>query len=233
MLRFEATKLQQGRFTLRADAVIGPGLTAIIGPSGGGKSTLLAAVAGFLTPSAGKITYNGEDLAGLAPSKRPVSMMFQDHNLFPHMTVARNVSLAISRRARLIGRQSQMVSDVIGRVGLAGLEDRRPAQLSGGQQSRAALARMLLQDRPVICLDEPFAALGPGLREEMLAVVAETLKGRTILMVTHDPREAEARADQVLFVDEGAASGPFETTAFLRDPPDAMRRYMGQKPPSE
>ncbi len=227
-LRLEGLELRQDDFVLRADLGFAPGLTAVIGPSGGGKSTLLAAIGGFLDPAAGRITWDGADLAGLPPARRPVATLFQDHNLFPHLTVAENVGLALSPRLRLSGPERARVSEVLGRVGLDGLDTRRPAALSGGQQSRAALARVLLQDRPVVCLDEPFSALGPGQRADMLALAAEMLAGRTVILVSHDPDELRDVAAAAVIVDDGIARGPFETGALLADPPPDLARYLGR-----
>jgi len=113
---------------------------------------------------------------------------------------------------------------------LAGFAGRLPGELSGGQQSRAALARVLVADRPVVLLDEPFSALGPGLRDEMLDLATAALAdaGRTMLMVTHDPQDAERVARQVIFVEGGVAHPPKETTALFADPPAALARYLGR-----
>lgn len=230
MLTLEGVRLRQGDFVLSADLAVPDGtLVAVIGPSGGGKSTLLAAIAGFLDPDAGQILLNGRSLAGVAPAARGISMLFQDNNLFPHLSVAANVGLGLTTRSRLTEMERARVGGVLDRVGLSGLGARRPAELSGGQQSRAALARVLLEDRPLVLLDEPFAALGPGLRSEMAALVRETLSGpgRVVLMVTHEPRDALGVADRVIFVEGGRAAAPVATRALLEDPPPALQAYLG------
>lgn len=227
MLTLDEVRLSQGAFRLAADWQAGPGLTAIIGPSGGGKSTLLAAIAGFLPPVAGRMLWQGKDLSQLAPGKRPVSVLFQDNNLFPHLTIRQNVGLGLRPDLRLAKAQWQAVDRVLADVGLADLGGRKPAALSGGQQSRAALARVLLADRPVVLLDEPFAALGPGQRTEMMALVQRMLAGRTILMVTHDPSDARSVADQVVLVAEGMAAAPVVTSTIFDDPPAALKTYLG------
>jgi len=142
--------------------------------------------------------------------------------------VARNVGLGLSS-GRLSAAQRVRVDSVLARVGLEGMGARRPGELSGGQQSRAALARVLIEDRPLVLLDEPFAALGPGLRAEMAGLVREMLvaAGRVVLMVTHEPRDAIAVADMAVFVADGCAEAPMETRALLADPPEALRRYLG------
>ncbi|RYH01690.1 ATP-binding cassette domain-containing protein [Salipiger sp. IMCC34102] len=229
MLTFDDVTLSQGAFTLRADWQVAPGLTAVIGPSGGGKSTLLSAVAGFLTPTRGRILWKGQDLAGQAPGGRPVSMLFQDNNLFPHLTTSQNAGLALGPRLKLNDDEAARVEEALSRVGLTGLGGRKPGALSGGQQGRAALARVLLSDRPVVLLDEAFAALGPALRVEMLALVQTTLvaAGRTVLMVTHDPRDAKEHAQTVVLVADGVAHPPRDTAEIFADPPEALRAYLG------
>ncbi|MFZ3582902.1 ATP-binding cassette domain-containing protein [Loktanella sp. DJP18] len=229
MLTLDDVTLVRGDFRLRASLDLPPGLTAVIGPSGGGKSTLLSAIAGFEEPVKGRILWDGRDLRGLVPGDRPVTMLFQDHNLFPHLTVAQNVGLALAPRLRLTVRQQAVVEDVLTSVGLEGLGDRKPAALSGGQVGRAALARTLLADRPVVLLDEAFAALGPALRHEMLGLVRDRLasQGRTVVVVTHDPQDARTFADGIVFVDDGVAHPTQATDIFFATPSQAARAYLG------
>lgn len=230
MLALEGLRLRAGDFRLAADLTVPRGATvAVMGPSGGGKSTLLSALAGFLAPEAGRILWEGRDLGPLAPGARPVGILFQDNNLFPHLTALQNVALGLrpSLRPRLAERERAEAA--LAQVGLAGMGGRYPAELSGGQQSRAALARLLAQDRPLVLMDEPFAALGPALKAEMLALTRDTLsaRGATLLLVTHDPEDARAIADLVLVVAEGRAHPPRPTAALLADPPPALRAYLG------
>lgn len=230
MLRLEQVHVRWDDFTLDADLTLPEGgRLAVIGPSGSGKSTLLAAISGFSPPIGGRILWQGNIISTLPPWERPVAILFQDGNLFPHLTIAQNVALALSPRRRPDPAARARVAAMLERVGLAGMGDRRPGQLSGGQQSRAALARVLLQDRPVVLLDEPFAALGPGLKDEMLHLAAGWLAeaGRTFLLVTHDPDEARAVADGIILVMDGRAHGPFPV-AILDDPPPALAAYLGR-----
>lgn len=230
MLTLDGLRIELDGFRLDADFTLpGHAVTAMLGPSGAGKSTLLAAIAGFVTPAAGRVLWQGRDLGPLAPGDRPLTMLFQDQNLFPHLTAFQNVALGIDPGLRLDARQSAEVERVLDRTGLGGLGGRKPGALSGGQQSRVALARALLRGRPLLLLDEAFGALGPALKDEMLDLVAgiagET--GAAVLMVSHDPQDAQRIAAQTVLVADGRAHPPQPTAALLADPPPALRRYLG------
>lgn len=231
MLGLEGIVIRQANFGLRADLTVGRGArVALIGPSGAGKSTLLGLIAGFVPSVEGRVTWAGADLGGLPPGKRPVSILFQDQNLFPHLTVAQNLGLGLRPDLRLSKAERDRVEEALERTGLAGLGARRPGQLSGGQASRAALARALLRARPILMLDEPFAALGPALRAEMLALVGQVADatGALVLMVTHDPQDALALGGQTSFVGGGVALPPTDTVGLLDNPPPAVRDYLGR-----
>lgn len=232
MLQLDRLTLAQGTFRLTADWSAPPGSRiAVMGPSGAGKSTLLSAIAGFLAPTEGHILWQGRDLAGVPPGDRPVTILFQDQNLFPHLTVAQNLGLGLRPDLRLTPADHARIDEALARVGLAGFGPRRPAQLSGGQVSRAALARALLRARPILLLDEPFAALGPALRGEMLdlvrAVADET--GALVLIVTHDPQDALALGGDTAFVAGGVVQAPVDTRALLAHPPQDVQDYLGRK----
>lgn len=230
MLTLERLVIEQGSFRLAADFTVASGrIVALLGPSGAGKSTLLDVIAGFLPPTSGRVLWQGHDLGPLPPGDRPLSMLFQDNNLFPHLTAAQNVGLGLRPDLRLGPGDWQAVERALARVGLAGLGARKPAALSGGQRSRVALARMLLRGRPLMLLDEPFAALGPALKAEMLVLVAELAHetGATVLLVTHDPGDARAIAHETVLVADGRADPPRATAALFADPPAALRAYMG------
>lgn len=230
MLRLEKIEIAQGEFTLAADFEVAPGHSvAVIGPSGAGKSTLLAAIAGFVTPVTGRVLWEGGDITDSPPGSRPISVIFQDNNLFPHLDVARNVALGVTSARTLSSAQQDEVAAALDRVGLDGMGARRPRELSGGQQSRVALARALIRHRPLVLLDEPFAALGPALKDEMLDLVAEVMgeAGATVLMVSHDPEDARRIADQTILVAEGVAHPPVATEPLFADPPPALRAYIG------
>ena len=230
MLTLERLLIRQDGFELRADFAVEAGaLVAVIGASGEGKSTLLNAIAGFLEPDEGRVLWQGQSLAGVAPGKRPIALLFQDNNLFPHLSVEQNVGLGIHPGLRLAEGDRARVAAAIARVGLEGYEERKPGRLSGGQASRAALARVLVQRKPLILLDEPFAALGPALKAEMLDLVAKLAAetGATVLMVSHDPGDAERFAEAAILVTGGRAEAPVPVIELLANPPKALRDYLG------
>lgn len=232
MLQLDRLTYAQPGFRLTADWSAAPGdRIAIMGPSGAGKSTLLSMIAGFLPPTGGRVLWAGKDLSSVPPGERPLTILFQDQNLFPHLSIAQNLGLGLRPDLRLSPAQHDQVQAALRKVGLEGLGPRRPAQLSGGQASRAALARALLRARPILLLDEPFAALGPALRAEMLDLVRDvaTETGAMVLMVTHDPQDALALDGQLAFVSEGVVKPPEDAQALLADPPEDVQDYLGRK----
>lgn len=230
MLRLDDVIFSNGGFELAADLAVRKGSrVAVIGPSGAGKSTLVGGIAGFFPVLRGAVSWEGRDITHAAPGERPVAMLFQEGNLFPHLSVADNVGLGMSPGLKLDTAQKERVAQALERVGLGGMGARKPAQLSGGQQSRAALARVLVQKRALILLDEPFAALGPALKREMLGLVGELTRdsGATLMMVSHDPRDAEILAEDAILVAEGRAFAPRPVAEMFRDPPPALKDYLG------
>lgn len=229
MLRLEDVALRLGDFRLSVDAEVAGGeRVGVLGASGSGKSTLLSLLAGFYTPDGGRILWQRRDLTPLPPAARPMSILFQDGNLFPHLTVAQNVGLALRTDLRLSGSERARVRETLDRVGLDGMGARRPADLSGGQQGRAALARLLLQDRPVALLDEPFSALDPALRTEMLRLL-EALwreRGMTFLMATHDLRDAERLCDRIWLLEEGRVVLDRPVAGLREDAPAPLRDWL-------
>lgn len=230
MLTLKGVRAKQGAFSLSADLTIPKAArVAVIGASGSGKSTLLNLLAGFLDPVAGRVLWDDQDLTSMPPGDRPLSIVFQDSNLFPHLTVAQNVALGLRPSLSLSAADHEAVEQALARVGLQGYGGRKPAALSGGQQSRVALARVLLRKRPLLLLDEPFAALGPALRQEMLELVSEIAAQEklTLMMVTHEPQDARALAELSVFVEDGVAQPPMPTAGLLDNPPQALKDYLG------
>lgn len=230
MLELKNLEIVQGDFRLKANFTVNPNqTTAILGASGSGKSTLLLALAGFVDHS-GAVLWQGLPISMLAPAARPVSMLFQEHNLFPHLSIAQNVGLGLRADLKLATDDRAAVETALSRVGLAGKGSALPRALSGGQRQRAALARALLRQKPIWLLDEPFAALGPGLRRDMLELVEEIRAEQeaTLLLVTHAPEDAQHIAKTCVFINEGKAGAPVETQRFFSDPPAGFKAYLGQ-----
>ncbi|MEZ7210093.1 thiamine ABC transporter ATP-binding protein ThiQ [Pantoea ananatis] len=190
---------------------------AILGPSGAGKSTLLNLIAGFLPVSQGSLTINGVDHTNSVPAQRPVSMLFQENNLFPHLSVEQNLGLGLHPGLKLTSDQRLQVTAIAQQVGLSEMLSRLPGQLSGGQRQRVALARCLLRDRPVLLLDEPFSALDPALRGEMLNLVRTVCETRaiTLLMVSHSLEDAQQIAPRSVVVVDGRVYWQGSTDALL------------------
>jgi thiamine transport system ATP-binding protein len=213
VIRLEKVRFNYEDLLMEFDLEVERGeFLAIIGPSGAGKSTLLALIAGFERPLSGRIEIAGQDMQGVAPADRPVSMIFQDHNTFAHLDVWTNVALGISPGLRLPDTQRIRIDTALERTGLAELAHRRPGEISGGERQRVAIARALVRDKPAILLDEPFAALGPALRREMLDLLRKLQdeKGFTMLLVSHHPEDARYAADRTAFLNRGriVATGP-------------------------
>ena len=190
---------------------------AVVGPSGAGKSTFLNLISGFTSISSGSIIWNGQEINHLPPAKRSVSILFQDNNLFPHLSVWRNLALAVTHWPKISRDNEEKLKAVMSEVGILGLENRKPSELSGGQQSRVALARVLLQKNKILLLDEPFSALGPSLKDQMLELIKKIAKNKKllVLMVTHDPADAKKVASQTLVVKDKKVHPPLITEKAL------------------
>jgi len=202
----------------------------IIGPSGAGKSTLLSLIGGFERPLGGTIRVDNTDITHLPPADRPVTTLFQDFNLFPHLSTAQNIGLGRNPGLKLNAADEEQVAWALRQVGLEGFEGRLPGQLSGGERQRVALARSLIRHRPLLLLDEPFAALGPALRVEMLELtdLLRKAQGLTVLLVTHDPNEAARIATRTAFIAAGKVAMFGPTRAVLDSERSEIREYLGR-----
>jgi ABC-type Fe3+/spermidine/putrescine transport system ATPase subunit len=232
-----ATKVRQGAFpavevrdlakhygsvkALRGvDLSIAPGeYFVLLGPSGGGKTTLLRTIGGFNKPTSGQVFLHGRDVSELPPNKRPTSMVFQSYALFPHMTVAGNVGYGLSLTKRPRDEIRDKTEAMLEMVGLTGYGERKPHELSGGQQQRVQLARSLVLDRDILLLDEPLAALDAKLRKDMCLELKHLQEkvGITFIHVTHNQEEAMTVADRIALiadgqlVEQGTASDIYES----------------------
>ncbi|MBK6470513.1 MAG: polyamine ABC transporter ATP-binding protein [Betaproteobacteria bacterium] len=178
---------------------------ALLGSSGCGKSTLLRMLAGFETPSSGRIVLNGQDLAELPPYQRPMNMMFQSYALFPHLSVWENIAFGLKREGLPRDKIAERVEAKLKLVQLTKYAQRKPHQLSGGQQQRVALARSLAKQPQLLLLDEPLGALDKKLREETQIELVNIIEsvGVTCVMVTHDQEEAMTMASRIAIMSEG------------------------------
>jgi putative spermidine/putrescine transport system ATP-binding protein len=177
----------------------------MLGPSGSGKTTTLRVIAGFERPDAGSVELQGVDVTRVAPSQRAVNTVFQDYALFPHMTVAENIEYGLRVKGMSRGDRRARAQEVLERVRLPGLGDRKPVQLSGGQRQRVALARAIVNRPPVLLLDEPLGALDLKLRQEMQIFLKELQRelAITFVYVTHDQEEALTMSDRLAVFNEG------------------------------
>ena len=203
-------------------------ITAIIGPSGAGKSTLLDAISGFSSAESGTVYWREQSLRSLTPSLRPITIVFQDNNLFPHLNVYQNVALGLTTKLRYQSKFNNQINDALFKVDMLDYSEKYPSQLSGGQKGRIALARALVRKKPLLLLDEPFSALGPALRKEMLNLVKNiSIKHKlTVLIVTHDPKELIGVCKDVIVVAENQATGPYNLVNLLKTPPQSLNDYL-------
>ncbi len=197
-------KYQSQSFSFSCNLELGS-INALVGKSGAGKSTLLALLAGILTPSQGEVSLLGEDFTFLPAHLRPLSILFQEHNLFTHLSAFDNIALGISPALKLTPLDKIKITETAARLGISDLLSRFPHELSGGQKQRVALARCLTRQRPLLLLDEPFSALDTPLRKSLLAELKRHAKAQkiTVLMVTHQEEEARAIADYLIQIENG------------------------------
>ncbi|MGE4635209.1 MAG: thiamine ABC transporter ATP-binding protein [Arenicellales bacterium] len=224
-----------GDWGLCASLRVGRGeCAALIGASGAGKSTLLSLIAGFETPDSGAVLVDNQDIGALAPAQRPVTMMFQEHNLFAHLSLYDNIALGCHPGLKLTPADHETINQALEATQLGDISRRRPAGVSGGERQRAALARCLCQKRPLLLLDEPFANLDPRLRQQMHALVDELRQTHalTVIVVSHLPHEAARIADRMVFMHEGQITEQGSASITLANPQSPELRDYLQFTPS-
>jgi len=231
-IALEAVSFQYDDMDMHFDLTVNTGsFVMVLGPSGAGKSTLLNLIAGFDRPASGRITLMGQSAEDQVPAKRPVTTLFQEGNLFPHMTVAQNVGLGLHPGLRLTHDQKHEVDRSLAQMGLAGMGGRLPRALSGGERQRVALARSLVRNQPILLLDEPFAALDPGRRKEMTDLVRSLAaeRGLTVLTVSHQLEEVRDMSVRGIFIHDGQILADGALTDLLNAPnSQALQTYLGQ-----
>ena len=227
----EGLTLKRSGEAFRFDFTLARGeLLVLVGPSGAGKSTLLDLLGGFTQADTGSLCWQGQDLRALPPAERPFTTLFQSNNLFDHLTVQQNIGLGARANLRLNPEQWQSVRHAAARLGLEALLERLPPQLSGGQQQRVALARCLVRQRPFLLLDEPFSALDPALRHEMLREVHRLAHEQQIgvLLISHHPEEARGVADRIALLQDGTIRFCGDVSELDNQANDDMARYLGR-----
>ena len=219
MIRFEDVIIKIGDFQLAANMTVPKGFTSVIGQSGAGKSTFLSSLSGHRALTSGKIFVDETRIDLLPSNKRPCSIIFQEFNLFPHLSIVQNLNLVCGNKFFVSESSREKIKKVLEKVDIVELIDRLPSEMSGGQQSRAALARVLLQRNPILLLDEPFSALGPNQKSELIDLVDSLSKEQdiSVLLITHDPKDVRQIAGHCIVVKDQTVLGPFETSEALHE----------------
>jgi len=205
MLEVENILYRYPQADIQADFQLQSGHSlALMGPSGCGKTTVLNLISGLLDPVRGDILFNGHSLLRVKPAERPITILFQAHNLFPHLTVWQNLALGIDPGLKVSATDRQRIDAALDWISMPGFAKRFPDELSGGQQQRVALARCLLRNRPLLLLDEPFSALDQSLRAEMISLIRQLQQQQSLTLVisTHQLQDAEALGAQIKMLGE-------------------------------
>lgn len=206
MLKLDKVKFYYQDLAFEFDFEVSRGsCLAVMGESGSGKSTLLSLIAGFLQPASGTIYFENQRIDHLQPHKRPLTILFQEYNLFNHLTVFQNIGLGIRPSLKLSEPEKRSILEALEQVDLKGMQARLPESLSGGQRQRVAIARCLVRSRPLLLLDEPFGGLNAELKSDIKTLLND-LKNHlnlTLLWVTHDPEDVDGVAEQMMNIDHG------------------------------
>lgn len=234
MLSFDLSYRWQD-FQASYQAQLKLGCTSILGASGGGKSTLLALLGGYIEGQ-GYVRFDSQELLPLAPYERPITTLFQSDNLFPQLSAWDNIAIGLSPSRSLSHEQREKVRWALEQVQLQAFSEKFPDQLSGGQVQRVAIARVLVREKPILLLDEPFSALDPKLRSDMLHLIKRLTEQYqwTTIMVTHSPADALLLGGQVLLLEEGQVVAQADAKILSETPPDSpFNRYLHISPTSK
>ena len=210
-------QIKNGAFSVQCDfsMEIGNHLS-LFGPSGSGKSSVLLGLAGFLPIINGDLIYDDKSISKSEPKDRPFDLLFQENNLFPHLTVSRNILLGLGAKAKMDSQNSHIVNEILDLVGLYKEKNRLPENISGGQRSRTAIARSLIRKKPILLLDEPFSALDFELKNEILALLLRVSRKNnlSIILVSHDPRDVQYLGGDVVFFSENGQTEFYKNKSF-------------------
>ena len=196
-------KIRYGALKIDSSFAVPEGTgAALMGASGAGKSSILSVVAGFYQATHSDISFCGQPLDNLEPAQRPLTILFQNHNLFAHLSVWKNIAIGLDPRLKLSSSQAQQVEEAMLSMGLANMHKRLPSTLSGGQQQRVALARCLVRDKPLLLLDEPFSGLDEARQQDMRELIKQLMheNNLTLLLATHQSEDASQLCEQVIEV---------------------------------
>ena len=221
-------QIRNGGFSVQCDFSLKTGNhLSLFGPSGSGKSSLLLGLAGFLPVINGDLIYNAKSISNMDPKDRPFDLLFQENNLFPHLTVSRNILLGLGPKAKMDSQNSYIVNEILDLVGLYKEKDRLPQNISGGQRSRAAIARSLIRKKPVLLLDEPFSALDFELKNEILDLLLRVARknGLSIILVSHDPRDVQYLGGDVVLFSKNGQTDFYDKKSF-------WSKFSNRLPPS-
>ena len=206
MIKLENISIKLDNFRTKFTVEINKGeWVGIIGQSGAGKSTFLNLIAGFAQPEVGSLLINNTEMRNLSASKRSISSLFQDNNLFPHLSVYQNIAIAIKPNLKLHDNEKKKILEIIEYLNLSSKTHSSIGRLSGGERQRVALGRVMSSDKKILLLDEPFSQLDPNLRIEMLELIKKIRekKNITIIMAIHTPAEAIDFVNRFLLIKEG------------------------------
>ena len=210
-------QIKNGAFSVQCDFSVEIGNhLSLFGPSGSGKSSVLLGLAGFLPIINGDLIYDDKSISKIEPKDRPFDLLFQENNLFPHLTVSRNILLGLGAKAKMDLQNSRIVNEILDLVGLYKERNRLPQDISGGQRSRAAIARSLIRKKPILLLDEPFAALDFELKNEILTLLLRVTRKNnlSVILVSHDPRDVQCLGGDVVLFSENGQTDFYKNKSF-------------------